>query len=169
MAFYLLVRFDKCNGSEGRCMNKRGFTLLEIVVVVGLLGLLTALGSLAVKKSIHNSRVKRAEAELEMISAAVLQMAWDTGRWPNLAIRTDPGSTKVLDLSDETAGLMNTAAPDDSIYPNWKGPYYEGSVEDPWGNKYFFDPEYDVGGSNRIVVASRGSGEGTPPNVLLDD
>jgi general secretion pathway protein G len=129
-----------------------GFTLVEIMIVVAVIGLLASMAMFAIHKASQNARIKQAEAELEMLSAAVLQLAWDTGKWPNKALRTKPGSTEIWNISGSGAGLFKT----DGSYNGWKGPYYEGAIFDPWGNPYFFDPDYIVKGVNRIVVGSFG-------------
>ena len=87
------------NGKVKFKMKKHGFTLVEIMVVVSVIGLLAALGSMAIVKGMNKSRQKKAAAELEMLSAAILQLAWDTGRWPNKALRTNAGSTEMWDIS----------------------------------------------------------------------
>ena len=102
-----------------------------------------------------NSRIKTAESELHIISSAILQMAWDTGKWPDGTLRTEP-SGGVEDLS--TCALMNSDASGD--FSDWKGPYYEGSIKDPWGENYFFASDFDVGGESRIIVGSRGPSRG---------
>lgn len=164
-------------------MKKSGFTLLEIAVVTIIIGLLVTMSSLAITKSIRNSRIKHAEAELEILTAAVLQLAWDTGKWPNGEPLTTAGSIEVWNLSGGNCGLFDN----DGTYNNWKGPYYEGPVDDPWGKetepnrKYFFDPDYlhtekDGTVRNAIVVGSFGP-NGVGKNlydsddiyVLLDD
>jgi general secretion pathway protein G len=153
-------------------MKKDGFTLIEITVVTLLIGILATLGSLAIMKGIRNGRIKNAEGELEMMSAAVLQLAWDTGQWPNGALRTAGGSVEEWDITPDSCGLMGT----DGNYSHWKGPYYDGEVVDPWGNPYFFDPDYRIDGVNRAVVGSFGP-NGIGRNlydsddiyVLLDD
>ncbi len=153
-------------------MKKDGFTLVEISVVVGILGLLSTLGSLAIMKSVNTSRIKNSQAELEIISVAALQLAWDTGRWPNGALRNNGGSTEMWDISVPGCGLMDT----DGSYGEWKGPYYDGEVLDSWGNPYFFDPDYMVDGVMRVVIGSfgpNGKGRNLYDNddiyVLLDD
>jgi general secretion pathway protein G len=153
-------------------MKKSGFTLIEISVVTIILGLLATLGTLALMKSVQNARTKSAESELEILSAAVLQLAWDTGKWPNGQLRNNGGSIEKWDISPDSCGLMGT----DGNFNQWKGPYYEGVIEDPWGNRYFFDPDYLIDGKNHIVIGSFGP-NGVGPNlydsddiyVLLDD
>ena len=154
--------------------NKKGFSLLEIMIVVSVIGVLSGMASLAIMKAINNSRINTAEVELAILSTSVLQLAWDTGRWPNGELRTQGGSAEVWDISDMDTGLMEGST--NTVYSDWKGPYYEGLTEDPWGNPYFFDPDYEVSGNNRIVVGSFGP-NGVGQNqydsddiyILLDD
>lgn len=154
-------------------MKKNGFTLVEIAVVTLIVGLLAALGTMAVRKGIQNSRIKQAETELGMISVAVLQLAWDTGKWPNGQLRTNGGSTEMWDISLDSCGLLGN----DGTYTKWKGPYYDGATVDPWGNPYFFDPDYyPVSGGIYEVVGSfgsrkqyRGSYDSDDVYVRLDD
>jgi len=158
-------------------MKKSGFTLVEIAVVTMIIGLLATLGSLAIMRGIQGSRIKNAQAELEIISTAVLQLAWDTGKWPNGQPRIAGGSTEMWDVSEDRCGLLDT----DGNYGKWKGPYYDGPIKDPWGNPYFFDPDYrhrekDGTVRNAVVVGSfgpNGSGRNLYDSddvyVLLDD
>jgi general secretion pathway protein G len=133
-------------------MKKNGFTIVEIMLVVSIIGTLAAMGTLAIRKAIEGSRINEAQTELEMLSAATLQLAWDTGRWPNGQKRTQGGTTEIWDISPAKCGLLST----DGTYNEWKGPYYEGETKDPWGNPYFFDPDYLLEGVNRAVVGSLG-------------
>lgn len=152
-------------------MKKSGFTLVEIMIVVAIIGILAGMGTLAIMKSINGSREKAAESELAIISSAILQLAWDTGKWPNGADRGTPGSTMVLDLSAQAAGLTGN----DGTFPAelWKGPYYDGNTVDPWGSKYFFHPS---SAGSTVLVGSQGknklgaqSGDDDNITVRLDD
>lgn len=154
--------------------NKKGFTLVEILITVVIIGLLASMGSLAIMKSINNARIKTAESELAVFSTAVLQLAWDTGRWPNGTDRTQAGSDEVWDISSLESGLM--MADTNNVYLDWKGPYYEGVTNDPWGNPYFFDPDFKVDGQMRVVVGSfgpngigRNAYDSDDIYILLDD
>ena len=154
-------------------MKKNGFTLIEITVVLIILGMLATLGAIAIMKGVRAARIKNTESELEMLGAAVLQLAWDTGKWPNGQPRTAGGSVEKWDISPNGCGLMGT----DGNYNNWKGPYYDGALTDPWGSRYFFDPDYRIAdGTIHVVVGSFGPNRRGPNvydsddiYVLLDD
>lgn len=134
-------------------MKKRdGFTLVEIMITVGIIGMLASMAAFAVTKAHQTAKRRQAEFELQVLSVAILQLAHDTSVWPNHAIRTNPGSTEIWDLKGAAPGLMAN----DGSYNNWKGPYYEGALVDPWGNPYFFDPDYLINGVNHVVVGSFG-------------
>lgn len=147
-------------------MKREGFTLIEIMVVIGVLGFLCGLAAIVVTGSVGESKVKQAQTELEMISTAILQLAWDTGRYPNRALRTKPGSTEVWDLRLASSGLLSNFK---DAYPNWNGPYYEDELIDPWGTPYFFDPDYRVNGVMRPVVGSFGPNKKGPNLYDKDD
>lgn len=131
--------------------TRAGFTLLEIVIVVAVIGLLASLAALNITKAASNSRKKTAETELQLISAGILKLAWDTGRWPNGAWREEGASG-----ANEIWTLQGSGLDVGTGYDEWEGPYYEGSYTDPWGNPYFFDSDYTYEGKVRIAVGSFG-------------
>jgi prepilin-type N-terminal cleavage/methylation domain-containing protein len=153
-------------------MKKSAFTLLEIMITVGVVAVVGSMGAFSVLKGVRKARINQARIDLEIMSAAMLQMASDTGRWPNGALRTNPGSTEIWNLTGTKVGLLANSA----IYSEWKGPYVDEIKVDPWGNPYFFDPDYLIKGVNHVVVGSFGP-NGVGQNlydsddiyVLLDD
>jgi prepilin-type N-terminal cleavage/methylation domain-containing protein len=151
-------------GIEVKMKNKYGFTLIEIMITVGIVGLLATMATLALRTAHKRALCKQAEGELQMISSAALRLAWDSSRWPNTALRTQPGSTEIWDISLASAGL----ADNDGSYDDWQGPYYRGTTMDPWGNPYFFDPDYRINGVDRVVVGSFGP-NGVGQNVYDSD
>lgn len=134
------------------------------MITVGIVGLLASLASYAVLTAHKKALIKQAEGELQMIATGTLKMAWDTSRWPNKTLRTQPGSVEIWNLAVSSSGLLAN----DGSYTDWKGPYYSGSTKDPWGHPYFFDPDYIIGGVNRIVVGSFGP-NGVGQNVYDSD
>ena len=132
--------------------NRSGFSLAEVMVVVLIVGILTAIVTVSLSKARVESQQKKAETELQILSSAVEQLAWDTGMLPRALNRVTPGSSECWDLTTDDAGLLGT----DGDFSNWKGPYIREFGNDPWGNPYFFDPDYRIDGINKKVVGSFG-------------
>ena len=147
--------------------NKQGFTLVEITIVVAIVGLLASLAILNISNAMETGRKKTAMTELELLSTGILQLAWDTGRWPNQEWR-DEGASGVNEIwSLVGSGLDKNSV--DGVYEGWEGPYYEGSYTDPWGKPYFFDSDYyHEGRTDRIVVGSFGP-NGVGRNIYDSD
>ena len=130
----------------------RAYTLVEMMIVVAIIGGLASLAIPQVLKAVNKAKVKQAEADLEMIAAAIRTLASDTGRFPALSTNkimerttADNGGVwddEVYDLSTPFAGLLS--APSCLTNYGWKGPYLHEVPLDPWGNRYEFDPDYRV-------------------------
>lgn len=98
-----------------------GFTLLELLVVMVIIGLLAGYVGPRLFAQIGKSEVKVARAQIDGLHKALDQYRLDTGRYPN----TDQG----------LAALR--ARPGDE--PKWAGPYLTKAVpKDPWGNDYVY-------------------------------
>lgn len=99
----------------------RGFTLLELLVVVAIIGLLAAYVGPRYFSQIGKSETAVAKAQIDAFSKALDQYRLDVGRFPT----TEQG----------LAALM--AAPDGS--KKWNGPYLSREIpSDPWGNAYHY-------------------------------
>lgn len=66
-------------------MNKirKGFTLIEMVVVLAVIAILAAILFPTIAKHITDSKVTRATNEGQVITAAVMMLYKDTGKWPS--------------------------------------------------------------------------------------
>lgn len=131
--------------------NERGFTLIEVIVVAGIIAILAGILVPIIFKEIDESKKTRAYADVRSISSAMFVFRKDTGYWP---IKNNPISyqTVLLRGSGNAPQELSTIWPIasggiDSLfdnhlmtnqlqYTNWKGPYLAGVTADPWGNQY---------------------------------
>jgi general secretion pathway protein G len=106
-----------------RCVRRgtEGFTLLELLVVMVIIGLLAGYVGPRYFAQIGKSEVKTARAQIDAFEKALDQYRLDTGHYPS---------------SEQGLGAL-VARPDNE--PKWAGPYLRKSVpDDPWGNKYVY-------------------------------
>ncbi|WP_029146948.1 type II secretion system major pseudopilin GspG [Methylophilus sp. 5] len=112
--------------------NSRGFTLLELLVVMVIIGLLAGYVGPKYFQQIGKSEVKTAKAQISALEQALDQYRLDVGHYPT----TEQG----------LLGLMSNA--DNNIH--WSGPYLKKNVpNDPWGKPYQYRApgqhgEYDL-------------------------
>ena len=111
----------------------RGFTLLELLVVMVIIGLLAGIVGPSLFKSVSRSELTSTQAQVDAIAKALDQYRLDTGRYPS--------------AQDGLAALMQRPATE----PNWNGPYLKKAVPtDPWGQPYQYrspgehNPDFDL-------------------------
>ena len=112
--------------------GSRGFTLLELLVVMVIIGLLAGFVGPKYFAQIGKSEVKVARAQLDALGKALDQYRLDVGHYPT----TEQGLASLV-----------TPPPNEA---RWDGPYLQKAVpDDPWGNPYVFvmpgeHGEYDL-------------------------
>lgn len=129
-----------------------GFTLLELLVVLGILALLAAIGYPQVLRYLGAARIETAKAQMSAISTSLELYALDNGGFP-----------------PQQAGLAALIQPPPGA-SRWRGPYLKKSegLVDPWGHPY----QYKVPGRGTpFEIATLGrdnapGGEGEDQDIV---
>jgi len=111
------------NSFPVRINNHKGFTLIEVLIIVGIIIILTGMALVYLKNASNKAKVSKAEVEIEMMGRAIEQIEEDTGNY--------------LESLDQ---LDDPTPPDGSFSP-WWGPYVSSlpvDIEDPWSTSYAY-------------------------------
>ncbi len=101
--------------------NSRGFTLIELMVVIIILGLLAALVAPKMFGRVGEAKQKSTKAQIELFGTALDSLRLDVGRYPTT-------SEGLQALRAQPSGM-----------DKWNGPYLPKEIPlDPWGNPYYY-------------------------------
>ena len=119
----------------------QGFTLLEMIVVLVIIGLIMGLVGPRLFSQADKAKVQTAETQVKMLKGTLETMRLDIGRYPT---------------QEEGLKLLVQQPTDSKLVQRWKGPYLEdGLPEDPWGNAYQYSPQPT--GTHSFVLYSYGA------------
>lgn len=102
--------------------GERGFTLMEMLVVLVVIGLIAAVAIPQVMRLLGSAKGKAAKIQLETLSQSLLLYQIDTGEFPT----TEQGLKALWQMPAQTT--------------SWSGPYVrrEKQLVDPWGNPFVY-------------------------------
>jgi len=148
--------------------DARGFTLIELTVVLAVIVTLALVLTPSIINFINDSRVARARADTQTLSAAVIQFYRDNGFFPQWHTANAGGPGQAANKVDLLVSVGNTPAAASStlwttgttdLLPNqlvanvpgysvrtatssfgWNGPYVSNTISaDPWNNRYMIN------------------------------
>ncbi len=140
--------------SGGSASNAAGFTLLEMIVVLVIIGLIMGLVGPRLFGQADKAKVQTAGTQVRMLRGALQTMRLDISRWPT---------------EQEGLALLTTKPANAEAVRGWAGPYLDEAVPlDPWGQPYQYAQQ--ASGDNPFTLYSFGAdgkagGEGQDADV----
>jgi len=139
---------------DTRHAGQAGFTLVEMLVVITIIGLIMGLIGPRVLNYLSESRVKAAKIQLQSFSSALDLFYLDAGRFPSAA-------EGLAALVQRTPGVTS-----------WNGPYLKGGnvPSDPWNHSYLYRTPGEHGPYDIVSYGSDGQegGSGTAADISLE-
>jgi general secretion pathway protein G len=130
--------------------GEEGFTLVEMLVVITIIGMIMALVGPRVLNYLGESKTKAAKIQLESFTSALDLYYLDLGRYPS---------------SNEGLGALVQS----TNTPGWNGPYLRGGAlpNDPWGHPYLYRSPGDRAPYTIVSLGSDGQegGSGTATDI----
>ena len=121
-----------------------GFTLLELLVVMVIIGLLAGYVGPRYFAQVGKSEVKVARAQIDALEKALDQFRLDTDHYPRI---------------EQGLAVLNTRPANE---PKWDGPYLKKNVPlDPWGNAYVYRIPGEHGEYDLLSLGKDGQPGGT--------
>jgi general secretion pathway protein G len=133
-----------------RGSDERGFSLIELLVVMVVLGLLVALVGPKLFGHVGKSKLKAAQAQIELFGTALDSYRLDVGKYPT----TEEG----IEALQRDTGVKG-----------WAGSYLKKEIpEDPWNRSYFYRSPGEHGDYDLFTYGADGSvgGEGENRDVV---
>ena len=129
---------------KNKRIKQAGFTLLELLVVMVIIGMLASIVGPKYFAKLSQSKVGTAKAQIESIGKALDQYRLDTGHYPS---------------TENGLAALNTAPANEA---KWQGPYLKKNVpNDPWDHPYQYKAPGEHGDYDLISLGNDGAAGGT--------
>jgi general secretion pathway protein G len=142
---------DKRSKRQRKRSSEKGFTLVEMLVVISIIAMVMALVGPRVLNYLTESKVKVAKVQIESFESALDLYFLDAGRYPTSA----EGLRALLERPGGAVG--------------WGGPYLKGDAvpSDPWGRPYVYRSPGEHGPYDIVSYGSDGheGGAGTEADI----
>jgi general secretion pathway protein G len=131
--------------SKRLARGEAGFTLVEMLVVIAIIGMIMSLVGPRVLNYLAESKVKAAKIQMQSFASALDLFNLDTGRYP--------ATSEGLGALIQSTGTI----------PAWNGPYLKGGLlpNDPWGKPYVYRSPGEHGTFDILSYGSDGQEGGT--------
>ena len=135
----------RAQGENSQNVGQQGFTLVEMLVVITIIGLIMGLIGPRVLNYLSESKVKAAKIQLQSFGSALDLFYLDAGRFPS----TEEGLTALVQRTPGVAA--------------WNGPYLKGGnvPSDPWNHPYIYRSPGERGAYQIMSYGSDGQEGGT--------
>jgi len=119
--------------SRRRRRRAAGFSLIELMVVIAIMGLLATVVALNLMGQTYKAKGTKVAADFDTMKKAIQMFKINVGRYPQQLseLWQAPGNAK-----------------------GWMGPYIDPNPKDPWGNDYVYQPPLSSG---HFLITSYGA------------
>lgn len=132
--------------------REAGFTLIELMIVLFILGLLAALVAPRLMGRVAKAKQKTAMTQIVLLGTALDLYHLDVGRYP-----TEDEGLKALQERPDSA-------------PGWGGPYLDKPVpKDPWGRDYIYKCPGEHGPYDLFSLGPTGQPGGEGENAAISN
>ncbi len=142
------MKVGKINDRSRHRKLTRGFTLVELLLVLMILALIGGLVLPGIIGKAEGAKVKAASSQIDRLAMAVESYYLDTGTTPD----------SLEDLVSESGNV-----------PGWNGPYVKpSSLKDPWGREYVYDYPGEHGDFDIYSLGADGQPGGEDKNADIN-
>lgn len=128
--------------------RQSGYTLLELIIVMVVLGLLAAVATPQLLKILGGAKNNAVDLQMDALANSLTYYAIDVGSLPT----TDQGLDALWNRPDDASG--------------WNGPYVQktAQIKDPWGRSYIYRLANTPAGFELISLGADGAPGGDGDN-----